>query len=61
MWAVRWELCPDAEKVGSGREGSWLNASLTGCHSYLGCFPTRVARDGIEPPTRGFSVRCSTN
>jgi hypothetical protein len=20
-----------------------------------------VARDGIEPPTRGFSVRCSTN
>ena len=21
----------------------------------------RVARDGIEPPTRGFSVRCSTN
>jgi anthranilate phosphoribosyltransferase len=22
---------------------------------------TNVARDGIEPPTRGFSVRCSTN
>ena len=22
---------------------------------------TAVARDGIEPPTRGFSVRCSTN
>src|SRR6185503_14114377 len=21
----------------------------------------KVARDGIEPPTRGFSVRCSTN
>ena len=20
-----------------------------------------VARDGIEPPTRGFSIRCSTN
>jgi hypothetical protein len=20
-----------------------------------------VARDGVEPPTRGFSVRCSTN
>jgi hypothetical protein len=20
-----------------------------------------VAREGIEPPTRGFSVRCSTN
>jgi hypothetical protein len=20
-----------------------------------------MARDGIEPPTRGFSVRCSTN
>ncbi len=24
------------------------------------CF-YRVAREGIEPPTRGFSVRCSTN
>ena len=23
--------------------------------------PLPVARDGIEPPTRGFSVRCSTN
>jgi hypothetical protein len=23
--------------------------------------PEGVARDGIEPPTRGFSVRCSTN
>ena len=22
---------------------------------------TMVARDGIEPPTRGFSVLCSTN
>ena len=22
---------------------------------------TLVARDGIEPPTRGFSVRCSTS
>jgi hypothetical protein len=21
----------------------------------------KVAREGIEPPTRGFSVRCSTN
>jgi hypothetical protein len=21
----------------------------------------KVARDGIEPPTRGFSVRCSTS
>jgi len=20
-----------------------------------------VARDGLEPPTRGFSIRCSTN
>lgn len=20
-----------------------------------------MARDGIEPPTRGFSIRCSTN
>ena len=27
----------------------------------LSCCPTSVARDGIEPPTRGFSVRCSTN
>jgi hypothetical protein len=21
----------------------------------------RMAKEGIEPPTRGFSVRCSTN
>ena len=21
----------------------------------------KMARDGIEPPTRGFSIRCSTN
>jgi len=21
----------------------------------------RVPRDGVEPPTRGFSVRCSTS
>ncbi len=24
-------------------------------------FSCKVAREGIEPPTRGFSVRCSTN
>ncbi|CAI8875124.1 conserved hypothetical protein [Brevibacillus sp. IT-7CA2] len=23
--------------------------------------PIKVARDGIEPPTRGFSVLCSTD
>jgi hypothetical protein len=38
MWAVHWEPCPDVEEVDSGSGGSWLIASLTGCHSYLSCF-----------------------
>jgi hypothetical protein len=28
---------------------------------YKGTWREVVAREGIEPPTRGFSVRCSTN
>jgi hypothetical protein len=36
-----------------------LTAQLTW---YAGdCSEFLVAREGIEPPTRGFSVRCSTN
>jgi hypothetical protein len=27
---------------------------------YLSCCPAWMAKDGIEPPTRGFSVRCSS-
>ena len=34
------------QKSPQGTEAGWLSA---------------MAREGIEPPTRGFSVRCSTN
>lgn len=34
---------------------------LTEGASTRNCLKEMVARDGIEPSTRGFSVRCSTN
>ena len=36
-----------------------LSSSPAARRKFLIC--KAVARDGIEPPTRGFSVRCSTN
>jgi hypothetical protein len=30
-------------------------------HDVKTSYRVMVARGGIEPPTRGFSVRCSTN
>ena len=36
-------------------------AAFTACPKPAVESTSKVARDGIEPPTRGFSVRCSTN
>jgi hypothetical protein len=40
---------------GSSQVTEWLPPKLPAINKGL------VAREGIEPPTRGFSVRCSTN
>ena len=45
------------------RDGEWVY-DVTGDMELLPemkCVILMVARDGIEPPTRGFSVRCSTS
>ncbi len=45
------------------RNGKWVY-EVTGDWELLPekkCVILMVARDGIEPPTRGFSVRCSTS
>ena len=45
------------------RDGEWVY-EVTGDWELLPekkCVILMVARDGIEPPTRGFSVRCSTS
>ena len=48
-----WEQgLPDVERDRSDGERTTLPGSL---------LAKVVARDGIEPPTRGFSVPCSTN
>jgi hypothetical protein len=49
--SVGWGLIPDTQR---SREMPLLADLL-----YLS--DVMVARGGIEPPTRGFSVRCSTN
>jgi hypothetical protein len=47
-------LC-SAKSGGQGR----LNTAID--FSSLRSAKSMVAKDGIEPPTHGFSVRCSTN
>ena len=42
-------------------DGSTTFLSNTACCVRRTDISVGVARDGIEPPTRGFSVRCSTN
>jgi hypothetical protein len=45
------------------RPNPWCHQeTLRASNSWLVCKKRlKVAREGIEPPTRGFSVRCSTN
>ncbi len=38
-----------------------MSAGTNGLAGPRGAKVNVVARDGVEPPTRGFSVRCSTN
>jgi hypothetical protein len=53
----------------SAIEGAWGGNKLAQIWRNIGnekglhrCKPYRmVAEDGIEPPTRGFSIPCSTN
>ncbi len=40
---------------------SALPDAVTGVANVSGSWQVFVPRDGVEPPTRGFSVRCSTD
>jgi pyrimidine operon attenuation protein/uracil phosphoribosyltransferase len=48
----RSNISPDVYLVGQGRRGLRIASDIK---------REVVARDGIEPPTRGFSVLCSTD
>ncbi len=41
--------------------GADLQSAAFGQLRYPSKYSKVVARDGIEPPTHGFSVRCSTD
>jgi hypothetical protein len=43
-----------------GGKGGQKTKTPTG-EGWRFCFETLVARGGIEPPTQGFSILCSTN
>ena len=53
------------DKFGTMGQRNIAMLSQTPMNNYLdNCLIRKglmVAREGIEPPTRGFSVRCSTN
>ncbi len=53
----RFSVCPGIP----GQQKPRMIYVLIGTGNYFERNLGMVARDGIEPPTRGFSVRCSTS
>ena len=54
---------PKIYLVEAGNENRTRDNSLEGCGFTTKLYPhdKQMARDGIEPPTHGASIRCSTN
>ena len=49
------------ERASPVARGGVLCGGITKSPSNEGLYQAMVAREGVEPPTRGFSVLCSTN
>jgi len=52
---------PNSGAGGAGGASASPPAILNSVEESMNSSGSGVPRDGVEPPTRGFSVRCSTN